>query len=170
MTERGYVLHNKNNFSKIRIGRNSACAGCGKCGMTEKQKHMDFYVENVCGACEGDVVELEIPDVNTVPLAFVAYIVPLVPAVALMLISVFLNWAEWVALLAFFGGLVVGVAILALIDKLHKHRWAQSPTMKAIIYNGEKTCESLPSNIDISEESVEIAGENVKQDIDELNK
>lgn len=145
MTERGYVLHNKDKFSKIRIERNSACASCGKCGMTEKQKHIDFYVENTCDAKEGDCVELNIPDVNTLPLAFVAYILPIVPAIVLMLISVFLNWKEWVTLLLFFGGLTVGVVIIAVVDKLHKHRWAQSPTMVAVVNIGGDNSKEEPS-------------------------
>ena len=139
MTERGVVINNKDKFSKIRIERNSACASCGKCGMTEKQKHMDFYVENTCDAGVGDVVELDLPDVNTAPLAFIAYILPLVPAIVLMLISVFVNWPIWATLLMFFGGLAVGIAIVAIIDRSHKHRWAQSPTMKSIVYKNGQT-------------------------------
>ncbi len=154
MTERGIVVHNKDNFSKIRIERNSACASCGKCGMTEKQKHIDFYVENTCDAAEGDVVELDIPDVNTAPIAFVAYIVPLVPALVLMLISVFLHWKEWITLLLFFGGLAVGVAIIALIDKLHKHRWAQSPTMVSVVYKSGGQSDVQPNVTEESETDV----------------
>lgn len=162
MTERGIVLHNKDSFSKIRIERNSACASCGKCGMTEKQKHVDFYVENTCDAKEGDVVELDIPDVNTAPLAFVAYILPLVPAFVLMLISVFLHWQEWVTLLLFFGGLALGVAIIAVIDKLHKHRWAQSPTMVSVV-----TASSTPSDTQTS--NAEQPKNNASQDETQQN-
>ena len=67
MTERGSVVANKNNIAQVRIGRNSACASCGKCGMTEKQKHVDFYVENTLNAKVGDIVEVEIPETNSTP-------------------------------------------------------------------------------------------------------
>ena len=46
MLERGVVLKSNGKFAQVRIGRNSACGSCGKCGMTENQKHVDFYVEN----------------------------------------------------------------------------------------------------------------------------
>ena len=64
----------------VRIGRNSACASCGKCGMTENQKHVDFYVKNTLDAQVGDRVELDIPEANSARLALVAYFLPLVPA------------------------------------------------------------------------------------------
>ncbi len=42
MIEQGVVIKNKGKYSEVRIERNSACGSCGKCGMTEKQKHADF--------------------------------------------------------------------------------------------------------------------------------
>lgn len=135
MTERGSVVANKNNIAQVRIGRNSACASCGKCGMTEKQKHVDFYVENTLNAKVGDIVEVEIPETNSARLALVAYILPLVPALALMFVAFALNWKEWVALLMFVGGLVVGYALLVVIDRLRHCKWMQTPTMKSICYS-----------------------------------
>ena len=135
MTERGSVVANKNNIAQVRIGRNSACASCGKCGMTEKQKHVDFYVENTLNAKVGDIVEVEIPETNSARLDLVAYILPLVPALALMFVAFALNWKEWVALLMFVGGLVVGYALLVVIDRLRHRKWMQTPTMKSICYS-----------------------------------
>lgn len=133
MTEQGVVLKRKDKFVEVRIERNSACAKCGKCGMTESQKHVDFYVENNLEAQVGDVVELEIPDANTAGLAFVGYILPLIPALALMFISIALKWKEWASLLLFFAGYALGFVIVALIDRKRKHKWAESPTIKSII-------------------------------------
>lgn len=133
MTERGYVLKNKGDFSQVRIERNSACGSCGKCGMTENQKHVDFYVENTLNAKTNDLVEIDIPDANTAKLAFVAYILPLIPALVLLFVSVGLKWRDWLSVLLFFVGLAVGFAVVALIDRLHKRKWASSPTMKSII-------------------------------------
>ncbi len=134
MTETGIVLKNRNNYSQVRIERNSACASCGKCGMSESQKHVDFYVENACNAQVGDVVELDIPDANVAPLAFVAYILPLIPALALMFVSMFaLHLPDWASLLMFVGGLAVGFGVVAIIDRYRKHKWAQSPTMKSVV-------------------------------------
>lgn len=133
MTERGYILNNKGKFSQVRVERNSACGSCGKCGMTENQKHVDFYVENTLNAQQNDVVEIDIPDANTARLAFVAYILPLIPALILMFVSIGLQWQDWLSVLMFFAGLAIGFAIVALIDYLHKRKWASSPTMKSIV-------------------------------------
>lgn len=133
MTERGFILKNKGKYAQVRIERNSACGSCGKCGMTEKQKHVDFYVENTLNAKENDIVELDIPEANSAKLAFVAYILPLIPALILMFVSVGLHWADWLSVLLFFAGLAVGFAVVALIDKFHKRKWASAPTMKSIV-------------------------------------
>ena len=79
MIERGQVVKIKSGFARVRIERHSACGSCGKCGMTEKQKHADFYFENTLSAAVGDVVEINIPDANTAGLAFVGYICRLYP-------------------------------------------------------------------------------------------
>ena len=133
MIERGYITKCKDNFVQVRIERHSACGQCGKCGMTEKQKHVDFYVENTLNAKPNDLVEIDIPEANTAGLAFIGYILPLIPALILLFISLALRWKEWLAILLFFVGLAVGFVVVALIDRFRKHKWAQSPTLKAII-------------------------------------
>lgn len=135
MTERGYVLKNEGNYAQVRIERHSACGSCGKCGMTERQKHVDFYVENTLNAQVNDTVELDIPEANSAKLAFVAYILPLIPALILLFVSVGLKWQDWLSVLLFFVGLIVGFAVVALIDKLRKRKWASSPIMKTIVVN-----------------------------------
>lgn len=133
MIERGFVIKCKDGFAQVRIERNSACGQCGKCGMTEKQKHVDFYVENTLDAQVNDVVELDIPEANSAKLAFVAYILPIIPALVLLFVSVGLKWMDWLSILLFFVGLAIGFAVVALIDRLHKRKWASSPTMKSIV-------------------------------------
>ena len=137
MVERGVVIKDKGKFAQVRIERHSACGSCGKCGMTEKQRHADFFVENSLNARLGDIVEIDIPEANTARLAFVAYILPIIPALILLGISIGLKWKDWLTILLFFVGLAVGFVIVALIDKLSKHKWAESPTLKAIV-NDEK--------------------------------
>lgn len=138
MTERGVVIKDKGKFAQVRIGRHSACGSCGKCGMTDKQKHADFYVENTLNAKINDIVEIEIPEANSAKLAFVAYIIPLIPAFALVLSAIVLQWAEWLTILLFFVGLAVGFVIIALIDKYRKYKWASSPIMKSIMTVDDK--------------------------------
>ena len=102
MVERGFVLKNKDGFSQVRIERHSACGSCGKCGMTENQKHADFFVENTLNAQVNDIVEVELPEANTARLAFVAYILPLVPALILLFVSIGLQWQDWLSVVLFF--------------------------------------------------------------------
>ena len=134
MTELGVVLNVKENFAQVRVGRNSACASCGKCGMTERQKHVDFYASNEIGAASGDTVELDIPEVNSAKIALFAYFVPLVPALALLFTALGLNWKEWLAVGLFFVGLALGYAVLAIIDKARKHKWMATPTIVKVIH------------------------------------
>lgn len=133
MTENGTVVECKGNFALVRIGRNSACASCGKCGMTESQKHVDFLVENTLSTQKGEVVSVEIPEGNSAKLAFVAYVVPIIPALLLMILGVCLSWKEWVCALMFLGGLAVGFCIVVALDKLRKHKWAQAPVMLQVV-------------------------------------
>ena len=149
MTELGVVLNVKDDFAQVRVGRNSACASCGKCGMTEKQKHVDFYASNAIGATQGDTVELDIPEGNSAKFALVAYFIPLVPALALLFLALGLKWAEWLALILFFAGLAVGFAVLAIIDKARKHKWMESPVITKIIHsNSAATAVNSASSAD----------------------
>ena len=133
MTEFGVVLNVKEDFAQVRVGRNSACASCGKCGMTEKQKYVDFYANNTVGAASGDTVELDIPEGNSAKFALIAYFIPLLPALVLLFLALGLKWADWLALILFFAGLAVGFAVLAIIDKVRKHKWMESPIIVKII-------------------------------------
>ena len=133
MTEQGVVLSVNDKFAKVRVGRNSACASCGKCGMTEKQKHVDFFASNEVGASVGDTVTLDIPETNSARLALVAYCIPLIPALGLLFLSIGLKWADWLAAILFFAGLAVGFAAVAIIDKVRKHKWMETPVIKAVV-------------------------------------
>lgn len=133
MTEHGTVIESKGKFALVRIERNSACGNCGKCGMTENQKHVDFYVDNELNAKLGDTVELDIPETNTARLAFIGYALPLIPALIFLVVSLVLHWTEWLTVLLFFVGLALGFVAVALIDKKRKHKWAESPKMIKII-------------------------------------
>ena len=154
MTEFGVVLNVKDDFAQVRVGRNSACASCGKCGMTEKQKHVDFYASNAIGASQGDTVELDIPEGNSAKFALVAYFIPLAPALALLFLALILHWAEWLAMLLFFAGLAVGFAVLAFIDKARKHKWMESPIITKII-NKKTTAVTDNSQLTVDDKSHE---------------
>lgn len=133
MTEKGTVVECKGNFALVRIGRNSACASCGKCGMMENQKHVDFFVENTLSAQKGEVVSVEIPEGNSAKLAFVAYVLPIIPAILMLVLGVCLGLKEWIAALMFLGGLAVGFCIVVMLDRIRKHKWAQAPVMLEVV-------------------------------------
>lgn len=133
MTEQGTVLSVKNGYANVRIGRNSACASCGKCGMTERQKYVDFYAVNSVNAKEGDVVVLEIPETNSAKFAFVGYFLPIIPALGLLALALGLQWEVWIAALMFLAGLVIGFCIVALVEKLRRHKWIETPQIVEIV-------------------------------------
>ena len=139
MTEQGVVLSVNEKFAKVRVGRNSACASCGKCGMTEKQKYVDFFASNEIGAVEGDTVSLEIPETNSAKLALVAYCLPLIPALTLLFVATGLKWADWLATILFFAGLALGFAVVAIIDKVRRHKWMETPVIMSVV--GRKSAE-----------------------------
>ena len=133
MKELGTVIKLKGEFAQVRIGRNSACASCGKCGMTEKQKFVDFLTQNTLDAKVGDQVEIEIYERNTSELAFIGYILPLIPAVVLLFVALSLSLGELWGTLFFFVGFALGFVIVALIDKAKKRKWMSSPTITRLI-------------------------------------
>ncbi len=133
MTEKALVLKVDKDFVQVRIGRNSACASCGKCGMSEGQKHIDVYAKNNCDAKVGDTVEVEIPEASSAGLALAAYGIPLFPALVIFFVMVFSNLPEWASILGFLGGYAVGFVILAILDKSRKHKWAQSPVATKVV-------------------------------------
>ncbi len=138
MKELATVIKLNDNFAQVRIGRNSACGSCGKCGMTENQKYVDFYTENTLNAQVGDQVELEIHDANTSQLAFVGYILPLIPALVLLFVALYFLNELWATLL-FFVGYALGFVLVAFIDKAKKHKWMASPTMLKIVTHNTNT-------------------------------
>ena len=141
MTEQGVVVKLDKEFAVVRIGRNSACATCGKCGMTQNQKHVDFYTLNTVDAQVDDVVEVDIPEQNTVPIAFVGYIVPIIPALLLMFLCIELWGIEWLAVILFFVGLGIGFVFISILDKIRRKKWINSPTITRIVLSKQQKTE-----------------------------
>ena len=159
MTELGVVLKVNDSFAQVRVGRNSACATCGKCGMTEKQKHVDFYARSVSGVEVGDTVELDIPEGNSAKLALFAYFVPLAPALVLLFLALGLNWSEWLAIGLFFVGLVVGFVALSVIDRARKHKWMSTPTITKIVTKNSTATAQSAAEVEYKKENKQ-EGEN----------
>ena len=151
MTEYGQVIAVDGEFATVRIGRNSACGSCGKCGMTEQQKHVDFFAANVASAKVGDRVEIQLPEVNTTKLAFVGYILPLLPALAALFAALLLVWADWLAILLFFVGYAIGFAVVALLDKAKKHKWTEQATVVRVVGGAQGSTEQPETAADDSQ-------------------
>lgn len=146
MKEQGVVISTNEKYATIRIGRNSACASCGKCGMTENQKHVDFFAPNEIGAQKDDVVEVDIPEQNTVGMALVGYALPLVPALIALFVGLKFDLGDFWSILLFFGGYFVGMGVVALFDVLKKHKWGKQPTITKIVKKAGKTDEQSNAN------------------------
>lgn len=145
MTEYGEIVKIKGELATVRIGRHSACASCGKCGMTTKQKHVDVSVINTLDAKVGDNVKLDLKEGNTVKLALFAYVLPLVIAFLLFGLGVLLKLPEWASVIMFVGGLVIAFIIIWRVDK-HKRNtnfWAESPVMVEIVIENTQNEQSI---------------------------
>lgn len=139
MTEQATVVRVDGEFATVRIGRNSACASCGRCGMTDSQKYVDIYAANHVGAKVGDVVCVSLSEASATGLALVGYILPLVPALILMFVSLGLGWADWLSLVLFFVGYATGFCAVALVDKLKRHKWTKQAEIVEIVSGTETT-------------------------------
>lgn len=170
MIEQGVVLAIQKEFAKVRVGRNSACGSCGKCGMTENQKHVDFLASNAVGASVGDTVSLNIPDTNSAKLALVGYFIPLLPALGLLFFALGLRLADWIAALMFVGGLAVGFALLALIDKLRRHKWMETPQIVEIVHAAKSMTQDQTKAQDNCEQTAVQNDGQVVADLTEQNK
>ena len=101
--------------------------------MTQNQKHVDFFVKNTLDAKPGDNVVLDIKEANTLKLALVAYVIPLVLGLLFFVVGIVLEWPDLANFLMFIGGCAVAYVIVSFIDKRKKHQWVQSPDMVEIV-------------------------------------
>jgi sigma-E factor negative regulatory protein RseC len=129
MTEKGKVIKLKNNQALVRIDRKSACSGCGGCAFKPSDLYMDITLDNTLNAKIGDTVEVDIIAGSVAKMSIVAYLLPLVLAVLLLVAGVISTLPEWASILMFFGGLVIGFCIVATIDKLVYRKKENMPKM-----------------------------------------
>ena len=91
MTESGKVISTDGEYAVVRIERRSACASCGKCGMTEGQKHADIRVMNKCSAAVGEYAEISMGDRAIFLSSAIVYLIPLLGAAAGLIVGNFLK-------------------------------------------------------------------------------
>lgn len=133
MRESGTVVKTDSKLATVRIERHSACGKCGMCGMSDKNKHIDFNIVNSLQAKVGDKVEIEVHDVNSFKIAAIVYVIPLAIALLGFLVTFLCKLPDWAMIIGFVVGLVIGFAIVALIDKHKRHKWLDTPEMVSII-------------------------------------
>ena len=133
MQETGKIIKVKRGQAVVRVDRKSACGSCGACAMKPSQMHVDISLPNTLGAKVDDVVLVDITGGGVAKMSIVAYLIPIIFAVALLVVFCLIGLPEWVAVVGFFGGLAVGFGVVALFDKLVFSKSENQPRMLKII-------------------------------------
>lgn len=128
MTESGKVIATDGEYAIVRIERKSACASCGKCGMSESQKHADIRVKNKCGATVGEYAEISMGDRAIFLSSAIVYLIPLLGAASGLIAGNFLE-NDLIQIILCFVGLILGYTIVSIIGKVLKKNRNFTPVM-----------------------------------------
>lgn len=113
MEQTGFVLETKDKKALVRVKRATACgencADCNLCG----DKKIDRWVINEAGAKRGDTVLLFTKSSSVLLMAFTAYIVPIIVAVAACIILTKCNVPQAAVDFISIGVLILSVFIVA---------------------------------------------------------
>ena len=142
MQEIGIVdsVNEKRGTAKVVFDRKSACDKCGMC-LTAKGERMKVYVEvkNTLGAKVGDRVGVTMSDRFVLRAAFIVYVIPVILVGAGL--AIFRNFADIWLLAVVAVGLLLGVGIGILADRLIRKKALSAPSMSAI-YPSEPIAEA----------------------------
>ena len=140
MLEVGIVesLNEKRGTAKVVFDRKSACDKCGMC-LTAKGEKMKVYVEvkNTLGAKVGDKVGVSMSDKFVLRAAFIVYVIPVVLVGAGLFL--FRKLADIWLLLVIFVGLLLGIGVGVLTDRLVRKKGTFAPTLSQIFPAEEET-------------------------------
>lgn len=103
------------------------CASCGGC--SEKNVEVNAIADNLCDACEGDLVSVETPTSEVLRLVCAVYLLPTLLMIALCITASALGASEGVTIIC--GALGLGVSffiIRAINNALSKKR----PTLNVV--------------------------------------
>ncbi len=139
MQETGKVIKIKRDQAVVRIDRKSACGSCGACAMKPNQMYVDISLQNTIGARTDDVVLVDITSGNVAKMSIVAYLLPILLAVVLLVVFYMVKFPEWVAIVGFFCGLAVGFLCVSIADKLIFSKSENQPKMiKVLTEDGKR--------------------------------
>ena len=152
MLEVGIVesLNEKRGTAKVVFDRKSACDKCGMC-LTAKGEKMKVYVEvkNTLGAKVGDKVGVSMSDKFVLRAAFIVYVIPVVLVGAGLFL--FRKLADIWLLLVIFVGLLLGIGVGVLTDRLVRKKGTFAPTLSQIFPAEEESAapsDSAPDSTD----------------------
>ena len=133
MLEIGVVesVNEKRGTAKVLFDRKSACDKCGMC-LTAKGEKMKVYVEvkHTLGAKVGDKVGVSMSDKFVLRAAFIVYVIPVILVGAGLFL--FRKLADIWLLLVIAVGLMLGIGVGILTDRLIRKKGTFAPTLSQI--------------------------------------
>lgn len=121
MVETGKVLNTDGDIAEISVIPGDGCRSCpasAACGM--KNGMRIIRVRNPIKAEPGDIVSIEIANKSGLGAAVVLFGLPIMLVVAGLIISA--GWSEIYQILTTVGGLIFGLVIAKVIDRLIRNR------------------------------------------------
>ncbi len=118
MIESGVVVEVKDGLALVRVASQSGCEKCSAAGFCNYMGENTRVVEvvNTVGAQKGDSVEIGVPSKYTMIAALLIFIVPMVLAIAGVIVGIFLFQTEVAQILGGIIGIVAGILLVKLID------------------------------------------------------
>jgi len=134
MREIGIVANIKGDKATITLPRKSACDKCRMCLAAPEKDKVTITLNNQLGAIVGDKVAIEMSGGYVMTAAFIVYLMPLIFAVAGLIIGINL-WNEGIAIILTLTGLIIGFILVIIIDRRLKQKKGFAPRITEIVNN-----------------------------------
>lgn len=135
MTECCTVKKVKRGYAYIELNRSEKCEGCGICAFNKRKS---LVVPAVCDTFVkvGDQVTVEMPTKSVGAGALLIYAIP----IALMLIGavVGLVGGLWLQIGLCAGGLILGLLLAFLLDKVYRKKSGVLPVVQSVLSNDKQ--------------------------------
>ena len=117
----------------VRVDKKDECSKCGMCLFPKGADGTYFHAENILGAKEGDIVQIELGTNGNLIGAILVFLVPLILIGISALLTYLVIKNEIYMLILGVGSVVIWFFILALIDKKIGKSKTFSPKLIKII-------------------------------------